>query len=478
MKSTSFFAVAVLLLLSLVCKANDDIPVSIIVGSFSSATVGTPIQVSLTGVPGSKPESQKECELKDEAWYWSVLSVEHRTDDGTSWNSSTYMPSISPSNANPTTLETNFPTEGKWRVRVKLNLYYLSSCGGSVTGSSERDIDFTITPSPSNTVFSPKLPSSTNSSIKRESAPTNREDPTNSMPIQIGAGEEVLFTIRWTDTDFKKEAGQTTWTDFPGAGPYEVIWSVSGNAEFQSPEGNGPTVTTQGAESKNLKLVFKNTAFATGESSITVKAILKDKAPFSSPDPHSGSLKDPDASHIWSFVKRTGTAPTGIHQLPASDADAQGWRALGKLYTYQLLPDTPNLSQYKNQSVLETFGLITARGFTTADLDTTSQWYTDNNVDPNDINEVVRSIFSSGTNASFVINSQDQMEDGHDGFQIKGVLLSDIFKGSALTDTDGVGYDLPQTYSSAQVTIGNYVITRAAGNSITNPIYRYKKVGP
>ena len=265
--------------------------------------------------------------------------------------------------------------------------------------------------------------------------------------IKVSAGETVLFNIFGKDDDRKRDCATDPWMSFTGAGPYETKFTVTGDAEWNS-AGSGTTmVTKNGINSGNVTLVVKATW--DGMNPITVTAVMKDKVPPPTA-PDSGSAKDADHTITWTLVKR-GHCPTSLTTVQGTN---NTWVAAPAVYCYRGDPDVPPAGRpdYENETILESFGTVTALGFTMADL--TDAWKTANPglTTPN---QVAAFLWDSGNNGTFVFNNMDLICDQHGGF---GVVAP--FKATAFDDADGIGYNLPQTYTCGANNVGNADIRR------------------
>ncbi len=296
--------------------------------------------------------------------------------------------------------------------------------------------------------------------------PTIQTDSTaaDTNTVQVSAGEQMIFRIIASDTDRKRSSPTSPWTNIPGAGPYQIDFSITGDAELDS---SGSGTTSKSIPSLNTGNVFifvKNTWNTT--SAITVTATVKDNAPaVTAPD--TGSVKDTDKTYTWNLVKRTNPCPTSLKRIAGPGAT---WTPVaGAQYTYQAMPDIPPAGRpdYQGQTILERFGTVTALGFTMSDL--TDAWKTANPTQ-NTPDKVARFLWNAGGNSSFVFDSQDLIADGHGGF-------GDIspFKPTAFADADGVGYRLPQEYLCGTTVIGRANIDRRV--TTANGI-EVKKTGP
>ena len=279
--------------------------------------------------------------------------------------------------------------------------------------------------------------------------------------IGVSPGETVIFRVNASDSDRSRPVGGTTWTPFSGAGPYKITLTSSAGANFPGNSQFGSLLTG------NVNLVV-NPGW-TGANPITVTATIEDDA---SPAvaPNQGTTKDPNVVLTWTLVKRAGPAPTGMHQI--SPATFNQWRPAPAVYWYLMDPEInpPGRPNYEGQSVLETFGAITASGFTMTDI--LPSWRTDPNHPERAAlttpDKVAAFLWNSGGNSSFRINNQDQIGDQHDGF---GDTSPFTVPGLAA----GVGYILPQTYSCGGNAIGHYTIER---NTTDGTTIQVRKSGP
>lgn len=267
--------------------------------------------------------------------------------------------------------------------------------------------------------------------------------------IQASKGEQLIFgVVEANDSDRQRSTGAGTWIAYTGVGPYETKYTVSGDAEFDS-VGSGTTeVVRNSLTSTNIYLFIENSW--NGRQDMTVTATIKDKVP-NPTAPDTGSAKDPDVTITWTIKKRRAPCPTGLRKVSGSGAV---WAAAPASYGYEATPDRPPVGRpdYEGQTILESFGTITALGFTMNDL--TTAWKTAHPglTTPD---QVAASIWNAGENGTFAFDNQDQIYDQHSGFGAKSP-----FKASAFTDADGVGWRLPQTYSCAGTTIGTATIDR------------------
>lgn len=287
--------------------------------------------------------------------------------------------------------------------------------------------------------------------------------PLGKTDIQASPGERMIFGVEASDRDRRRPVTGGAWTPYQGVGPYEMKFAVAGDAEFNS-AGSGVTdVVRHSLSSGNVNLIIKNSW--TGASRITVTATIKDKIP-NSAAPNTGSAKDPDVTITWTIKKRTNPCPTGLRRVGGPGAV---WTAAPAVYAYQATPDRPPAGRpdYEKQTVLESFGTVTALGFTMSDLN--DAWKSANPT-LNTPNKVAAFLWDAGGNGTFVFDNHDRIYDQHAGF---GTLSP--FKASAFTDADGVGYRLPQTYTCGGTNIGNATIDRryTTANGI-----EIKKTGP
>jgi hypothetical protein len=282
--------------------------------------------------------------------------------------------------------------------------------------------------------------------------------------IEASRGEQLIFGIvEANDSDRQRSTGGGAWTTYTGVGPYETKYMVSGDAEFDS-AGSGTTeVIRHSLTSTNIYLFIKNSW--NGRRDITVTATIKDNVP-NPTAPDTGSAKDSDVTVTWTIKKRRGPCPTGLRKVSGSGAV---WTAAPASYGYEATPDRPPAGRpdYEGQTVLESFGTITALGFTMNDLTTAWKAANPGLTTPD---QVAASIWNAGDNGTFVFDNQDRIYDQHSGFGKKSP-----FEASAFTDADGVGWSLSQTYSCGGTTIGTATIDRRF--TTTNGL-EIKKTGP
>jgi hypothetical protein len=271
--------------------------------------------------------------------------------------------------------------------------------------------------------------------------------PLSKNDIKASPGETVLFNIGATDQDRKRDCPDDPWINFPGIGPYEYTFTVSGPAEWTS-AGSGLTmVTKSGLSSGNTPLIIN--AGWDGTGTITVTATLKDNAVLPA-SPDTGHHKDSDVSCTWTIVKRV-QCPTSLTTVSGSN---NTWNPAPSVYCYRGDPDVPPAGRpdYEGETILESFTTVTALGFTMSDV--TDAFKTANpGLTTPDL--VAAATWGSGSNGTFVFDNTDVICDNHGGF---GSLAP--FKPSAFTDADGVGYNLPQFYTCGTTQIGMANIKR------------------
>ena len=305
--------------------------------------------------------------------------------------------------------------------------------------------------------------------------------------IQASPGEEILFSIFFSDEDRQRTIGgaNSQWSSIQGQGPYEVSYQVSGDAEFNS-RGSGNTqhidtnlLTLPGRTlpvivSRNIKLFILNSW--TGTQSISITATIRDRAQ-AAVAPNRGSARDSDLTITWTIVNRRNPCPTGLRKT--SGPAASVWTNTGyQRYEYQATPDIPPQGRpdYQNQTILERFGTVTASGFTMSDL--TTNWK-QANPQLNTPDLVANHIFgfaSSGAGGTFVFNAQDKIGDQH-GFRIDPNQLSP-FNRSAFADSDGVGFIIPQEYVCGGNVIGQANIYWRLRGTWPNIRIEHRKSGP
>jgi len=279
------------------------------------------------------------------------------------------------------------------------------------------------------------------------------------VDIEASPGERMIFNLRGEDKDRRRPKGSAAWTNFTGAGPYQIRMTTTAKAEFNS-RGSGTTVVTfSSLVTGNVDLFIKNDW--TGAPIITVTATFRDDAPNPS-GCDIGSAKDPDKVVTWTIKKRD--------VCPMSMATVTGttnvFRPNPASYGYRMDPDIdpPGRPDYENQTILESFQNVTAFEFTMADL---SAAFKTANPTLNTPDRVAVFLWNSSNNGTFVVSNQDRIYDRHGGFGSTAP-----FTAAGLAN--GIGYILPQTYSCGGTTVQNYTVTRRlVGNALT-----IKKTGP
>ena len=276
--------------------------------------------------------------------------------------------------------------------------------------------------------------------------------------IEASPGEQMIFNLRFEDKDRRRPKGTTTWTEFTGAGPYELKMNISGDAEFDSSGSGSKMKTFTSLRTGNVNM-FIDSAW-TG-TTITVTATLEDKAT-PPPAPDFGSTKDANKTITWTIIKRT-TCPTSMVTVSGA---VNVFRPNPAIYGYRMDPDLPppGRPDYENQTILETFGNVTANGFTMSDV--TAAFKTANPT-LNTPNKVAVFLWNTSNNGTFVVNAQDRIFDRHGGF-------GSVSAFTAAARASGIGYIKPQDYRCDSNVIQSYDITRRnVGGVIT-----IKKTGP
>lgn len=284
--------------------------------------------------------------------------------------------------------------------------------------------------------------------------------------IQVSKGEKLVFNVEISDKDRKrpKPAGGApgAWIEIANVGPYDLVWKITGDAEFDSLGSGSTDKTIHGSESGNLYVFVKASWNET--TPISVKVTVKDNAP-APVAPNTGSATDPDAVREWTLVKRTKPCPTDMHTVTGT---VNSFVPCPATYTYEMLPDLPPAGHpdYENQTVLESFGSKSAGGgFAMTDL--TAAWKAANPL-ANTPDKAAAVIFpNSGNNGTFVIDATDRIADQHNGF-------GDTLPFTPAAKAAGVSWTMQQTYSCGGHDIKMYTLTRRyKAGTIEN-----KKTGP
>jgi hypothetical protein len=281
--------------------------------------------------------------------------------------------------------------------------------------------------------------------------------------IKVSPGETVLFNVRSTDKDRQRCKTGGAWTDIdPGPGPYEIKWTITGEAEFDAAGSGKTTKTTTGLSSGNVTMVVK--AAWDGTGNIAVEAKIVDNAPNPVAAPDIGTTKDDDSPINWTFIKRVRCPESTEETAPGTPFNQ--WRASPASYSYIMNPDVAPAGRpdYEKETILETFGNVTAVGFTMDDL--TEAWKTANPMQ-NTPDKVAVFLWNSSNNGTFVVDANDKIHDRHGGF-------GDVSPFTDAAKARGFGYIKPQQYKCNGNTIGTYSIEREyKGGTI-----RIRKTGP
>ena len=280
--------------------------------------------------------------------------------------------------------------------------------------------------------------------------------------IKVSPAEKVIFNEDLGDTDQKRRHGTAAWTEFDGTGPYTVTLSISGAASWDTQDGGSKTKVINSLSTSNAYL-YTDTNWPQN-TTITVTSTARDlAAPIPAPD--LGTVLDPNFALTWTIVKR--------HQCPTSMATTTGatgvFRPVRADYTYTMGPPLIPLAPpfYQNETILESFGTVTAYSFTMADL--TPAFKTANPLLTTPDMVAVFLWGGSGSNGTFVVDANDTITDGHGR---PNFVNNNTFTAAAFAR--GVGYVLPQTYSCGPNAIQNYTITTL----YTNGIPTVNKSGP
>ena len=283
--------------------------------------------------------------------------------------------------------------------------------------------------------------------------------------IKVSQGERVIFTEDLGDTDRKRRHGSgDPWTEFVGTGPYTITLVIQGSASWDA-QGSGTKTKTFNSLSTDNVYLYTDTNWPQ-DSTIRVTSTARDLAPATVPAPDIGSTQDPNFLINWTLVKRT--------QCPTSMSTFQGatdtFRANPAVYGYLMGPPLPapaTSPYYQNETILESFGAVTAFSFTMADL--TDAFKT---AHPELTTPDMVAVFlwgGSGSNGTFVIDGSDHIFDQHSRPSFAN---NNTFTAAAFAR--GVGYVLPQTYSCGPNNVQSYSITTL----YTNGVPTIKKSGP
>lgn len=301
--------------------------------------------------------------------------------------------------------------------------------------------------------------------------------------IQASPGEQLLFTVLFSDADYQMDMtnSNSRWTPFAGKGPYMVSYQVSGGAEFGTPGSGSKKFVDKNLKklpgqqlpriiSNNIKLFIQKSW--NKKTTIKVTATISDLAkPAVAPD--TGTAKDADHTITWTIVARKHPCPTKL--VRTGGFTGSKWENVSYTkYNYQASSNPPPKTRpyYQNQTILETFGAVKALGFTMNDIE--DSWKQANpSINTPDL--VARHIFKFvAANATFVINNKDEIYDQH-GVSIHISQLAP-FKASAFTK--GIGFFTPQSYLCEGKVIGTAKIQWLFKGSKTRPSVFHKKIGP
>jgi hypothetical protein len=307
-------------------------------------------------------------------------------------------------------------------------------------------------PAPSDTEYSP----GTGIDVSYSVPLVNKE-------IQASEGEKMIFGVEASDNDRMRKlsagsAHATPWTTIPGTGPYETIYQVVGDAEFNVPGSKLKSQSYPTLETRNT-LLFVHKKW--NRKTITVKARLRDKAPAVK----KGSLTDREKSVSWTIVPRKNPAPTGLKRISGPGSVFQ---SAPVTYGYEATPPIPGRRPaYRNQTVLESFSDTRPLFFTMADVK--PEWKAANpSLDTPE--KVAVHLYGTSNNGTFVFNEDDQMFDRHSGFGD-----TSPFTDAALARSPGIGYSKKQVYSCGGKAIGSALLERRFNNADG---IRLRKTGP
>ncbi len=263
--------------------------------------------------------------------------------------------------------------------------------------------------------------------------------------IQASAGEKMIFGVQATDEDRSRPIGTTAWATFKGTGPYEIVYEVSGEADFLSAGSGIKRHVDPKLDSFNVFLFISSTW---SKSRIAVKATVTDKAGPAAP-PDIGTTKDPDHVITWTIIDRKNPCPTSLKRVAGPGSVFVSAPAV---YQYQGQPTLPpGVPSYQDQTVLESFA-NTKAVFTMADLK--ASWKAAHPT-LNTPDKVANYLYGVSRNGTFVFDHNDRIADQHAGF-------GDVtpFEPAALKAPTGVGFSKEQTYSCSTAAIGSALIER------------------
>jgi hypothetical protein len=250
--------------------------------------------------------------------------------------------------------------------------------------------------------------------------------------MKVSAGETVTLHGSAVDEDQKSTDGGVSWQNVQGEGPYEIQMTIAGKAKFSNGDRQ---LVLDGLDSGNVK-VTTDPGWTANDPAITVTMKLVDKG--------ERDRKDNNKTVSWTLQRRQ-TAPTTMTVAGGQQAKVNQWVDVtnGPLsIEYVMGPDlnSDNTPDYVGQSVQESFSEASgAYGFTLDDL--TDAWKQAHG-NPQTLDAAAALIFTSGRNATFVIDAVDHITDANEGAAID----SSAFKPGALSGKT-IGCKMVQTFT-------------------------------
>lgn len=284
-----------------------------------------------------------------------------------------------------------------------------------------------------------------------------------SIGIKVKPGDTVTMGVDVADKDRIKPIGASNdaYVSVDGPTPHVVELRItSGYPTIASFDGGQPYVRAND-HCNNKNLTFKDVT-ASRWQDVAVTATITDNGTI--PPGDKGDCKDPQLTHMWTFVKSDKDCPISLQQSPSGGA----FQDAPATYVYTAGNQPP--PYYQDMAIDESFGKVTA-GFSMSDV--TPAWQ-QLHATLNTPDKIADYIFGSGggTTSSFVINASNQFPDQHGGGGLPdGIsftpsqpcpfIASGSFGNSPLAR--GISWNLPQTYTCGEMPIqsgGSHVITR------------------
>jgi hypothetical protein len=260
---------------------------------------------------------------------------------------------------------------------------------------------------------------------------------------QSSPGERIIFNGRY---QFAAPAGLPHYHEIEYVAAGGGSWDSVGGATAKTFNGGGgPNQIFTQNQDLHLDPAW------TGAAPITVTMNIKER-----------STHTVVQTRVWTFTLR-GTAPTTITQV-----EPETERPLPSSYKYTLGPDlTPGTADYQHQTILESF---TGWGTTLAESEFTSSWLSTHGVASTaDIN--ARFFSAPVNNGTFTVDANDQILDGHNGWQTP---LKTLWDG--LKVKKDVPVETTQTYSVGGTTVGTYTLRHILKADGTTYVMRKIKI--